>query len=433
MNTFEKCLLTIFFIELFVGGGGRLIDFGVLSIREVIFVILILTFIVRIIKTKAILDKQVNTFIRWNPITVGIYLLLVWIFMSAVIGLLYKHSPSIVATDFFRVSFFAAYFPLAYYISEKRFTKQRIILILKYSALAVSIFTIMIALLGKTVFYSNFETYTAFWKQFMHDDLLFRRSHSVFYKSHFYVLVGLVVSLNDVLSKKYSKVDILNIILCSISIFWSDTRGLSIALMVSVLMILIIDIKVFTDTIIDASQKIKAVLKNSMLIKKSIILLIITVSVPFLYKYMTLARFQSASGTNGTVNDTSVGARLAFLSSSKEILLSNPLHLIFGEGYGTSIAGRVTGIEMSFLEILIEQGVIGLAMWLFLCLLVFYNYYQAYKKGTKINTHDISLLGAFVGILLLTNINPFINNPIGIIFFLMMLIFSQNKRDIKMA
>ena len=32
MNKFERILLTIFFIELFVGGGGRLIDFGVVSI-----------------------------------------------------------------------------------------------------------------------------------------------------------------------------------------------------------------------------------------------------------------------------------------------------------------------------------------------------------------------------------------------------------------
>ena len=45
MNKFEKILLTAFFIELFIGGGGRLIDFGFLSfIRQALFILLILTF-----------------------------------------------------------------------------------------------------------------------------------------------------------------------------------------------------------------------------------------------------------------------------------------------------------------------------------------------------------------------------------------------------
>jgi hypothetical protein len=436
MNKLEKMVLTIFFVELFVGGGGRLIDFGVLSIRQVLFIILILTFLFRILKEKTCLNQEVNTFLRLNSVTVGIYLLIGWFFISAVIGFSNRHATSIIAMDFFRVSFFAAYFPLAYYISEERFSKERIISILKYCALSVAIFTILIALLGKTTFSSNFEPYQAFWKHFMNDDLLFRRSHSVFYKSHFYVLLGLILSLNDVLSKKYSKIDIFNIILCSISIFWSDTRGFSIALMVSVLMIVIFDIKIITDPIKGIAGKMQAVVKKPQLIKKTIILLLITATVPFLYHYTTLERFgqNTASTNSGTkynteVNDTSVGVRIEFLKASKDILLGNPVHFIFGQGYGTEIAGRVNGIEMSFLDIWVEQGAFGLGIWLFLCVLVFYNYYKGYKRGMEIKTIDRSLLGSFVGVLLLTNINPFINNPIGIVFFLLMLIFSQKPSE----
>ena len=65
----------------------------------------------------------------------------------------------------------------------------------------------------------------------------------------------------------------------------------------------------------------------------------------------------------------------------------------------------------------------------FLFLLVFYNYYIAYKRGAKLGILEISLMASFMGLLLLTNINPFINNPIGISFFIILLVLSQNKKD----
>jgi len=431
MNKFEKILLTIFFIEIFVGGGGRLIDFGVLSIRQVLFILLILTFVFRIMKEKAYTNTDINTFLRKDSVTVGIYLLIGWFFVSAGIGYSNGNPPSIIAMDFLRVSFFAAYFPLAYYVSEERFSKQRIVSIIKYCALIVAIFTIMLALLGKTIYSSDFEAFKQFWIGLMNDDLLFRRSHSVFYKSHFYVYVGLVLSLNAVLSKQFSKVDILNIPLGFISIFWSDTRGFFVALMVSVFMIVVLDVKVIIDPVKGIANKFKTIGRNSQLLKKSVVLLVITFSVPIIYQYLTLERFEQSTTTanNGEVKDTSVGARIDFLNDSKNILMGNPVHFIFGKGYGTSIAGRVEGIEMSFLDIWVEQGAIGLAIWLFLCILVVYNYYRAYKQGEEITAIDRSLIGVFVGVVVLTNINPFLNNPIGITFFLLMLIFSRKINE----
>jgi len=431
MNNFEKILLTVFFVELFVGGGGRLIDFGLLSIRQVLFIGLMLTFLYRIISQKAYRNLEVNTFFRLNPVSVGIYLLIGWFAISSIIGYVNGNALSDIVTDFLRVSFFAAFFPLAYYISEKRFSKQRIITILKYSAFAVALFTVLIALLGKTVFSDNFQPYKLFLLSLMGDDLLFRPSYSVFYKSHFYVFVGLVLSLNAVLTKRFSVVDVLNLILCPISIFWSETRGFLFALMVSVLMIMIIDIIIMSTPVKGFSGKIKAIFQNAQLVKKSIILLVITVSVPFLYQYMTLERFEKSSVAAGAdeINDTSASVRVDYLLYSKDLLLDNPQYLVWGKGYGTEIAGRVTGIETSFLDILVEQGGIGLTVWLFLCLLVYSNYYFSFRRGIKLQTSDISLLGIFMGVLLLTNINPFINNPIGIIFFLIVLVLSRHTRE----
>ncbi|MEH7115674.1 O-antigen ligase family protein [Neobacillus niacini] len=442
MNKFEKVLLTLFFVEIFVGGGGRLIDFGIVSIRQVLFLLLLLTFVIRIVKEKAIFNKEINTFFRFNPVTVGIYLLIAWFFISMVVGYVNGHPLGAIITDFFRVSFFALYFPLAYYISNDRFSLKRIISLLKYSALAVAIFTITVSLLGKTIFAANFKPFYDFMNWMMNDDLFFRPSNSVFYKSHFFVLVGLILSLNDLLNRHYKKLDVFLVILGSVSVLWSETRGFLLAFMLSILMIIVLDVKVIVDQIKGLSQKIQKLVQSPQFIRKFAICILVMIAVPFMYKYMTLERFEVVTieevpnnnkKTTNTqkkeVDDVSVNARMEFIAASKEILLQ-PANLIIGTGYGTEIAGRITGIEMSFLDILLEQGLIGLAIWGYLFLIIYYNYYVAYKRGQQITTVDISLMAAFMGVLLLTNINPFINNPIGISFFLVLLIVSQKKKDL---
>jgi hypothetical protein len=446
MKKFEKILLTLFFIELFVGGGGRLIDFHVVSIRQVLFLLLLVVYIVRIIKEKAIFNKEINTFIRINPVTIGIYMILGWFVISSLIGVLHHHPVGVVVQDLFRVCFFVLYFPLAYYISKDRFPVQRIITIVKYSALTVAIFTIVVSLLGKTVFSGNsFPSFYNFMNWLMNDDLFFRPSNSVFYKSHFYVLVGLILCLNDLLNKHFRKIDIAVVILGSISLIWSETRGFLLAFMLSILLIIILDAKVIVDPIKGLTKKLQKLIQSKQFIKKFVILILVMVAVPILYQNMTLERFGQTTGYHSTttinghkhkkktveVNDVSVNTRMEFIADSKRIL-SKPTNLVFGSGYGTTIAGRINGIEMSFLDILVEQGLIGFGTWLFLFFIFYYNFYAAYKNGHKPSPLDISFLAVFMGILLLTNINPFINNPIGIGFFLILLVISQNKKQLSL-
>lgn len=445
MNKFEKILLTTFFIELFVGGGGRLIDFHVISIRQLLFLLLLLTYVYRIVKEKAIFNKDINTFFRLTPVSIGVYCLLGWFVVSSLIGFVHGHPKGAIITNFLRVTFFVLYFPLAYYISKDRFPVKRIITILKYSALAVAIFTITVSLLGKTIFSgNNFRPFYDFMNWMMNDDLFFRPSNSVFYKSHFYVLVGVVLSMNDLLNKKFTISDLAIVILGGFSLIWSETRGFLLAFMLIVFLIIVLDMKIIVDPLKGLSKKLQKLIQSKQFIKKFVILLVIMVAVPFLFQNMTLERFgnttiDQTSTTNvkghknqeTQVNDVSVNARMKFIVASKDIL-KHPTNLVFGTGYGTTIAGRITGIEMSFLQILVEQGIIGFATWLFLFFIFYYNYYVAYKKGYKLTTLDISLMATFMGILLLTNINPFINNPIGIGFFLILLVISQNKKQYRL-
>lgn len=450
MNRFEKGLLFLFFVELFLGGGGRLIDFGFLSIRQALFLLLIAVFIIRIISTKNVFNRQVNTFIKFSAVSIGIYLLLIWFVVSAIIGYINGHSLAGVVTDFFRVSFFVVYFPLAYYITEERFPVKKVLNILKGSALVVALFTITVSLLGKTVFSANFDGFYYFMNGIMNDDLYFRPSHGVFYKSQLFVLIALILALNNVLSKKYTKLDVANIFLCSFSILLSETRGFLLAFMISMFVIILFDTKLIVDPMKGIYNKIKGIFSSKQFLVKTVIMIFIVAAVPFLYKNMTLERFQEETvvsnpadsqepsnqhqyqgnnNQNAKVNDESVNVRVHFINDSKELLLNNPNYLMIGTGYGTEIGGRASGIEMSFLEILVEQGLVGLAIWFFLFFLVYLNFHIVYKRGGRISKTDISLLASFMGLLLLTNINPFINNPIGISFFLVLLILSQKRKE----
>jgi hypothetical protein len=438
VNKFEKLLLTVFFIELFVGGGGRLIDFGVLSIRQVLFLLVLITFIFRILKHKKFFDKKVNTFLNFDITTIAVYMLVVWFGFSSLVGIMNGHALSLIVTDFLRVSFFLLYFPLAYYISEERYKKSKIIAILKYSSLSVAVFTILVCLLGKTVFNNNFVVFYNFMNSIMNDDLFFRPSHSVFYKGHFFVLMGLFISLNALLSKKYSKIDVINVILCFISVIWSETRGFLLALMFGIAFIVFVDVKMVTDRVKGLKNKVAQLTNSKIIVKKMSISLLIILAVPFMYKYMTIERFgenvaiQEPAKPNqnkGEIHDVSVNARLDFILASKDLVFKSVPAFAVGSGYGTEIAGRVTGIEMSFLDILVEQGVIGLALWLYLCFVIYYNYYVVYKAKGSLETLDVSLLACTAALALLTNINPFINNPLGIGFVLIILVISKNKKE----
>lgn len=454
MNRFETFLLSFLFVELFVGGGGRLLDFGFLSIRQVLLVLLFITYFYKIIKNKAFFNKDINTFIRFTPVTIGIYLLLGWFFVSALIGFINGNPKSVIVMDLFRVSYIGAYFPLAYYISKSRFPMSRIVTLLKYSALVVAVYVIIIDLLGKFVFVDNFNVFYRFMNTIMNDDLYFRPSRSVFYKSHFYVLIALIISLNALLSKQFKSIDIALIIFGTISLFWSETRGFLLALMVSILMIIIIDTKIITDPIKGFMKKIQLLAKSNQFLKKTTILIVLFISIPFLFNYMTLSRFEVQStqqqntddnvleyelekefGLNKykapkrEVNDVSTSTRISFIMDSKEILLNSPKNFILGTGYGSEIDGRLDGLEMSFLDIFVEQGLIGLLLWFNLFLLVFLNLYSVYRQEKALQTLDISLFAAFIGVLLLTNINPFINNPIGASFMLIVLIYSQRRKE----
>ncbi len=435
MNKFERFLITACFIELFVGGGGHFIDVGTFSLRQIIFILILVTYGLRIIFTKGILDPKINKFISFNIGSIGIYLLLFWCLVSSVIGVVQGNPFSIIFTDFFRISYLLMYFPLAYYFTEGYIKKEFIIRLLLWSGFAVAILTVSIDICGKFIFKDHFLDFYNFINSVFGDDMFFRPSRGVFYKSHLYVLFAVLISIQSVFRNRGRALEAATIILGLASIIFSETRGLIYALMLGVIAITVVDYAHVSRFAKGFAHKIK-VLGSKEFIPKLIICVSLVFLTPYLSKSMTTARFteetkQVTPSKNNVEKekpverDESTNYRVMLFQESGEILSSSPATLLFGAGYGTQIGPAKQVIEMSGLDILVEQGVIGLGIWIFVCIIAFINYFRVYRLGAQLNDIDCSIIACMIAIGFLTNVNPFINNPIGIGFLVFGIICSQ--------
>ena len=140
-----------------------------------------------------------------------------------------------------------------------------------------------------------------------------------------------------------------------------------------------------------------------------------------MYREMTNSRFgaidfevgQQTNGEEVVIEDSSVNKRVELFKASKDISLSSPVTFVVGNGYGSKILDRTTGIEMSFVDIQVEQGLVGSLLWLnflFMPILFLFKYLPLKKIIGQFALPISILLSIFV----LTNINPFLNSPIGI-------------------
>lgn len=102
---------------------------------------------------------------------------------------------------------------------------------------------------------------------------------------------------------------------------------------------------------------------------------------------------------------------------------------IIGHGFGFGIEARSSYMEISYLDIFHKQGFFGLAVWLLLLVSVIYLGEKASKKYKET---AIFWVTAVLMVYLQSFFNPYINNPMGLTVILMGLVFcyrfSQDER-----
>jgi hypothetical protein len=90
-----------------------------------------------------------------------------------------------------------------------------------------------------------------------------------------------------------------------------------------------------------------------------------------------------------------------------------------GHGLGTSVGSR-TRIEASYLEIFHQQGILGLAFWMIVLLMVGRDYLNALRRGA--GSAALPFFLATVLVYLESATNPFLTNPIGMSMVLISLV-----------
>ncbi|WP_044747191.1 O-antigen ligase family protein [Bacillus alveayuensis] len=406
MSKGEKFLLTLFFIELFIGGGGRLFSFGPITLRMVLFAIIITIFIIRLLVGKAFIIKNTNTIL--------VYILLLWFGMSFLIGLLNGNKLNLMIGDIKTLSFLLIYFPLCYYISNDRFSVKSIFNLLKATSIIISMMTITITILANTVYLNSLDLY-----EFINDlsdgDFIFRSSGAVFYKGHYYVLISVVISMFLYFNNKHNRYDILILLLGTISLILSETRGLIISALIGLILCILLNLKSF---IVKLNKSL------------FFIALLVWPLFNFFTPYINFERINLSSLSQ----DLGVKVRFLIIEEALNKIQNN---FFLGSGFGTEITNRPSNIEISFLDILMEQGMIGLVIWLMIFLNIFIMYYKIIKnKLIKLDAYHIALFVSIISTIFLTNTNPFINNPLGMIHILIVMIYyyqTLTDRNIKLS
>ncbi len=444
MNRLEKWLLTILFFELFAGGGGRQIEFGPISIRQLLFILLLVSYGSRLISNRETRVELKELLINKNLVAILSISLLIWIGVSTLIGIINGHQLGEVIKDSLRVSYIILIFPFWTYIRTDRFPIEKVISVLKIATLAVSIGTIIIGLCGKYFFVNDFKYFYQFINELLPADLFFRPSRGVFYKSHFIVLFGLILSSNNFISNRVKKIDMAILILASVSIIYSETRGLYIGYLLALLAILLTNGFIYYFA---KAKGRKVSKKNKKLIVPVIFYLCAFTIVPTLYNSSTQSRFndsidqsnifesnkKTTSKTGGgskQVNDVSVNMRVYLFEESAKIIKKSSTNAIIGNGYGSVIGSRTDGIEMTFLDILVEQGIIGVLLWLGFSLLPAFYYLAYIFRHSDLDSTSVALLACVLTMIVITNINPFLNSPIGL-GFLLPVIISAKRLEIE--
>lgn len=356
-----KLLFFVVLIEAVIGGSGRIIEFGPLTLKMVLFGIsfLFTFFNLRLLK----FDRGVASMELFFAMLIS---------FSALVGLInYSPPPSIFEDIKPLLSIFMLNFFLVVIQNVK--TVRSAVNIIKYFSLAMAIVYIVLVILLTTGIL-NFNLFYAL--QENNGEVMFRNSTMFFYKGFLYLGVGFIF-----LSLSKRKIDKIFAIIVFIALCLTLTRGM--ILMTAVVYIYYI-------YFINKSFSLKA-------FTGLIGVLVLIYFLPFLYE---------------NIGDKGSADMERFITIDEVLDEVNFSSFFIGHGFGQGVPIRPVHMEISYLEIFHKQGVLGLCFWLYVLFLNF-KYYLS-LKSKELKNIGLPFLLSVCFTFLQSFTNPFVNNPIGI-------------------
>jgi hypothetical protein len=363
-----SALLVLVLLELFLLGSGRLVQLGPLTLRMWLYLISV-GYAVTAILLRGRLDREVLLLV------LGFLALTI---TSSVVGLV-NHAPlSEVADDVKPLLFFLSI--LFFEISITDLTQvNRVARLVKLASLVLAaayLAGVSLVVLGAIPFSLIYEVLSH------SDEFFFRGETGVFYKGFLYLGIGFCFF---VVARGWSR--LLSVFLLAMIVL-TFTRGLLLATLVILLVA----------PLIRRGGVLRWPLYTGAL------MLTIVVGLPWLIDAFRDRDFSDAL----RVHDIkTVEQGTTWLS------------VLLGHGLGAAVGER-TRIEESYLEILHQQGLLGLLFWFSVLALLSRDYWRAWRRGREGLALPFLLGALFVYVESATN--PFLTNPIGMSMVLVSLV-----------
>jgi|GEM_PF-2089690 len=361
-----RFLFLIFVIELFVGGGGRLLSFGPVTARMILFSLCLISYFLLFTK------KQRHSGLTLASILVGLFFLTH--FHAVGFGLLNGKNTELVISEFQQVIFWICAPFIAYMMREPEMVEKISRILVRCAIFLSASYILLLALI-----LSGVVNPIAFYEVSSQSGEFFFRTESLFfYKGFVYIAIGILFTV--ALQEKHWQ---LLALVLSLTLVLTLTRGFLLSASIAIILMIWSQRRWGLMYLIACLAVLASVLVFGYL--------------PSLDDSLEANRLDSS---NQRLED------MSFILSNIDLST-----FLFGQGYGSLINDR-QNIENTFLWALWKLGVFGVLFW-FVPLLVCSFYYYKIRSAVKSKVAAAYYFGVVL-IYLQTATNPYLNNPIGL-------------------
>lgn len=421
-----RLLAYLIIIEVILGGAGRYFVIGNLSIRMILYGITFFLLLICILFD----NKNIKNSMKSMDINIKLIIIfLIWVIFSALNGFYFsKNNVSQIAMDLTGFASFALIILFAYIFNNKR----DIDLTAKIISVSVVIQACAIVLIHYSLGFGILEVNSL--------DLLFQRLYlgnigliqpntiRIFLKSALFLQIGFLFLLGMVIREIPRKKKILlyiALVIVTYALILTFTRGFWIATFVTTFIYIILKKpKKFIKPFIIVLCGIIFMLGISILsYKNANIIYSIASRAGIISIKQNVATNKIETVNKEDVQDLSLDYRQKLKQAMFKKIKEKP---ILGSGFGIllkEIKQETSHCEYTFYDIWMEMGLIGLFIYVSMFIILFIKWRKIRKRkigSNELNFADEYFIG-LLGVIIASSLNPFLNNPIGITFLIIVI------------
>jgi len=390
-------LAVIIIIELVLGGSGRLIAFGsLLTIRYILFLFALAYFAASFVKNKFTLKRK--------AFYIDIILFFFMFFVSLASGIYRGYDLGNILRTSQGYLYLLIYFPFSIMINNTEKSKKMHTLFANC--------TVVLAIISIAIFVifklnpSSYSIITPILNRFNYGYIAMRGGlPAVFLKTSPYMAIGFIIFLFQFINIKDKRniTNLIKLLLLLIGCIATMSMGIWIAVFVGVFLVIVLS---------------EGKYKRAAIISIAFISVIIMV--------LFLGYISESLGNRLSTSDSSYIVKFNQLLTLIDYWAKHPL---LGNGFGVEVTftselgtREMINFELFWVQILVNMGILGFLLYSNIIVKALYYSIRTWKDIPKNDMVLIKSLGVgLIALCIVSSVNPFLNNPIGIGYLILVL------------